>query len=253
MNSSRSLTVNLEDIGITSSIATDLWTGSSLGILRNTCVVFAPLVSHSYSLPFYYYVLRYTASIPAHGSLVLKLSSTTPSAAPTFTFYSASSPSTSLSGGASIRIVNSTLSVAGNVGNGGSVTFTGIDGGSGGGSKLVSIDYINADFTMTNTACSNCRNAIVSVNGGQGQTVQMPLSGQVRLFHSKYSHISDLMILHRAGISYIQDTSSHYPVSSRAKITRSPSLILVLGLRISIALGLRTDRMSKLIHCPASN
>ncbi|KAK7684409.1 hypothetical protein QCA50_012356 [Cerrena zonata] len=155
VNSSRSLTVDLGDIGITSGIATDLWTGSSLGTLRNT----------------------YTATVPAHGSLVLKLTNTTPFRLPSFTYYPTSSPSTSLSGGAAFRTVNSTISVAGNVGNGGSVTLTGLDGGSGG-TKLVSIDYINADFTMTNTACSNCRNAIVSVNGGVGQTVQMPLSGQ---------------------------------------------------------------------------
>ncbi|EGN98592.1 carbohydrate-binding module family 35 protein [Serpula lacrymans var. lacrymans S7.3] len=61
---------------------------------------------------------------------------------------------------------------------GGTLTFTNVDGGTTGGTKLVSLDYINADYTFTNTACSNCRNAWVSVNGGEAVQVQMPISGQ---------------------------------------------------------------------------
>lgn len=68
----------------------------------------------------------------------------------------------------------------------GTLTFTGVDGGTAGGTKLVSVDYINADFTFFNTDCSNCRNAFVSVNGGTAVQVQFPISGQVRvLFDSE--------------------------------------------------------------------
>ena len=45
VNSSRSLTISLEDIGITSGTATDLWTGSSVGTLRDTYV---PLTPHKH-------------------------------------------------------------------------------------------------------------------------------------------------------------------------------------------------------------
>lgn len=155
-NQSRSLTFNLSDVGFTSAKATDLWSGKDLGIIRNS----------------------YTTNISAHGPLVLRLSHTTPSPVPRFTYYAASSSKNTLSGGASPRTANSSVTVVGDIGNGGTLTFTGVDGGSSGGSKLVSIDYINADYTMRNTDCSNCRNAFVSVNGGPAQQVQMPLSGQ---------------------------------------------------------------------------
>ena len=73
------------------------------------------------------------------------------------------------------------MTVVGFVGMGGNLTFNGVSGGTSGGTKLLSLDYINADFTMTDTDCSNCRNAFISVNGGTAVQVQMPLSGQVSL------------------------------------------------------------------------
>jgi alpha-galactosidase len=109
---------------------------------------------------------------------VLKLSNAVKSSAPAFTFYTAASSSNVLGGGAVIRAVNNTQ-VVGNVGMGGTLTFTGVNGGTNGGTKLVSVDYINADVTFSNTACSNCRNAWVSVNGGSAVQVNFPLSGQV--------------------------------------------------------------------------
>jgi alpha-galactosidase len=44
----------------------------------------------------------------------------------------------------------------------------------------LTIDYINGDFVFSNTDCSNCRNALFSVNGGSPVQAQMPISGQVR-------------------------------------------------------------------------
>ncbi|KAH7927009.1 glycoside hydrolase [Leucogyrophana mollusca] len=154
-NNSRSLSINLADVGLASAQATDLWTGDDLGEID----------------------VEYTATVAAHGSLVLKLSNTYPAPAPSFTTYPAASSSNVLAGGAAARTVNSTATIVGYIGMGGTLTFTGVAGASGG-TKLVSIDYINADYTFTNTACSNCRNAWVSVNGGDAVQVQMPISGQ---------------------------------------------------------------------------
>ncbi|KAJ7643715.1 glycoside hydrolase family 27 protein [Roridomyces roridus] len=159
-NSTRNLTLVLADVGFSSATATDLITGSSLGKLTTS-------LKQS---------RRFTANVAAHGSMVLKLTSGVSIAAPTFTFYPATSGT--LGGGASTRVVNSSVNVVGFVGNGGTLTFNNVDGGTAGGTKLVSFDYINGDVTFSNTACSNCRNAMVSVNGGAAVQVQMPLSAQ---------------------------------------------------------------------------
>lgn len=123
---------------------------------------------------------RYTATVDAHGAIVLKLSGGTSVSPPSFTFYNAAASQNALAGGATVRVVSSSVSVVGFVGNGGTLTFNRVDGGASGGTKLVSLDYINADFVFSNTDCSNCRNAFISVNGGAPIQVQMPISGQVR-------------------------------------------------------------------------
>ncbi|KAJ7078617.1 glycoside hydrolase family 27 protein [Mycena belliarum] len=153
-SASRSLTFNLADVGFSSATATDLITGSSLGKVTTS----------------------FTATVAGHGAMVLKLASGVAAANPVFTFYAASSGT--LAGGAATRVVNSNVTVVGFVGSGGTLTLSGVDGGSTGGTKLLSFDYINGDFTYSNTACSNCRNTFVSINGGTAVQVQMPISGQ---------------------------------------------------------------------------
>lgn len=109
--------------------------------------------------------------------MVLKLTSITAVSPPSFTYYPVASGT--LTGAAVTSVINSTVTVVGYIGNNaGTVTINGITAKSSG-TKLVSVDYINADFTMTNTACSNCRNAYFSVNGGTPILQQFPLSGQV--------------------------------------------------------------------------
>ncbi|KAL0566544.1 hypothetical protein V5O48_015467 [Marasmius crinis-equi] len=152
-SSSRSVTFNLADVGFASATAQDVVTGTSLGKLTTS----------------------YTTTLAGHGSLFLKLTSATTTPAPQFTWYQASSGT--LGGGANTRSVKGST-IVGNVGNGGTLTLNNVDGGSSGGTKLLAIDYINADYTMTNTACSNCREALFSVNGGTAVRVQMPISGQ---------------------------------------------------------------------------
>ncbi|KAJ7701385.1 glycoside hydrolase family 27 protein [Mycena rosella] len=151
---SRSLTFNLADVGFSSATATDLITGASLGKLTTS----------------------FTTTLAAHGALVLKLTGGVAAPAPTFTFYPATAGT--LAGGAAPRVVNASVTVVGFVGSGGTLTLSGVDGGAAGGTKLLAFDYINGDFTFTNTACSNCRNVFVGVNGGAGVQVQMPISAQ---------------------------------------------------------------------------
>ncbi|KAF9013154.1 glycoside hydrolase family 27 protein [Cyathus striatus] len=146
-SSSRSLTFNLADAGFISATATDLITGA------------------------------YTAAVPAHGSLVLKLSGGITAPTQKFTYYNAAASSNTLAGGANLRVVNSTVTVVGFVGNGGTLTINNVDGGSDG-TKTLSIDYINGDYVFSNTACSNCRNAFIRVNGGSTIQAQMPISAQ---------------------------------------------------------------------------
>lgn len=111
--------------------------------------------------------------------MVLKLSNGVSAHAPKFTFYDAATATNTLAGGANTRAVNSSVTVVGFVGQGGTLTFNNVDGGPAGGVKLLSFDYINGDFVFGNTACSNCRNAFVSVNGGTPVQAQMPISAQV--------------------------------------------------------------------------
>ncbi|TDL27972.1 glycoside hydrolase family 27 protein [Rickenella mellea] len=154
-NVQRSLTLNLADAGFTSATLMDLWSGSSLGKFTNT----------------------YTATVPAHGNLALKLTGGTAAPKPSFTTYTAAATQNIVAGGAQAVTVNTTQVVE-NIGSGGTLTFTGVDGGTTGGTKLVSINFINADVAFNNGACSNCRNAFVSVNNGNAVQVQFPLSGQ---------------------------------------------------------------------------
>lgn len=115
----------------------------------------------------------------AHGSMVLKLAKGVSTTTPKFTFYNAAAQGNVLAGGATTRVVNGTLSVVGFIGEGGTLTINNVDGGASGGTKLLSFDYINGDFVFSNTACSNCRNAFISVNGGTAVEAQMPISAQV--------------------------------------------------------------------------
>ncbi|KAI0031218.1 glycoside hydrolase family 27 protein [Vararia minispora EC-137] len=152
------VTFKLSDVGFSSAHAVDLLSGASLGMISGSL----------------------SRTLNAHGSIVLQLSNAVSTPALTFKFYSAAASTNILSNGAATRAVNSSVTVVGELGgpSRGVLTITGIDGGSSGGSKLVSIDYINADWTQsTNVPCANCRFAFLSVNGGAPVGVQMPISG----------------------------------------------------------------------------
>jgi alpha-galactosidase len=175
-NSSRSLTFNLADVGFSSVTATDLITGHSVGTLTTSYA--SP---SNFEMLFYQRIscISYTSTVAAHGCLVLKLTAGVPVAPPSFTFYNVAVSSYTIAGAAATRAVNSSVTVVGSLGNGSTLTIHAVDGGTTGGTKTVSLDYINADVAYTNTACSNCRNAFISVNGGEAVQAQMPISGQV--------------------------------------------------------------------------
>jgi len=151
-----SVAFKLSDVGFGTATLTNLITGASIGAVPGV----------------------YSATLDPHGVLVLKLTKTTPAPVPSYTFYTA--PNFVLAGGATTRTVNTTT-VAGFVGNNmGTLTINNVDGGSSGGTRTLSIDYINADYVFAfNTApCQNCRNAFISVNGGAPTFVNFPISGQ---------------------------------------------------------------------------
>ncbi|KAF8906165.1 glycoside hydrolase family 27 protein [Mucidula mucida] len=174
-NTARNLTFNLADIGLSSADAIDLVTGNSLGHLDTTWVHPVLLVEPSSFIDF----CRYTARAAAHGSFVLKLTNQITSSPRTFTYYDAAASSSILQGGAVRRTINSTTIVVGSLGDGASVTLTGISVVEGG-TKLLAIEYTNGDYTFGNDGCPNCGNAYVSVNGGEEVWAQMPIAAQVR-------------------------------------------------------------------------
>ncbi|KAF9235698.1 glycoside hydrolase family 27 protein [Melanogaster broomeanus] len=157
VDATQSITFNLYDVGLSSADFTDLWTGAALGTVETS----------------------HTAPVNAHGALIFQLANGVTIPPTSFTTYYAASPSNVLAGGAATRALNSSLSitVVGNIGWTGTLTFTGIDGGAGG-TKLVALTYVNADYTFSNTDCSNCRRAQISVNGLPSVVAEMPISGQ---------------------------------------------------------------------------
>lgn len=120
-------------------------------------------------------LVRYTTNVAAHGPIVLKLVDGISVDPPSFTYYEGSTAT--LAGGTDTRVVNATVTVVGHVGHEGSVTFENVDGGSDGGSKLLAIDYINADYVFSGG--ENYRSAYISVNGEDPTVIEMPISGQV--------------------------------------------------------------------------
>jgi alpha-galactosidase len=130
----------------------------------------------------------FTRTVNAHGSIVLKLSSTTATSPVSFTYYAAAASENIISNSATTRVVNGTATVVGFLGgpSDGTLRIQGVDGGASGGSKLTSIDYINGDWTQSDdTACPNCRVAFFSVNDGAPIGVEMPISGMVRASRSR--------------------------------------------------------------------
>jgi alpha-galactosidase len=143
--STANIKVNWNDIDLTGSAAVrDLWAHSNLGNFSGS----------------------YTASVPSHGVVLLKISGTEPGVAN----YEAESSSNTLSGGA---VVQSCASCSGgkdvgHIGNGGILQFNNVQTKLPG-PQVVTVYYVNAD--------TSARTATVSVNGRPGVAVVFPSTG----------------------------------------------------------------------------
>ncbi|KAF2225170.1 putative alpha-galactosidase [Elsinoe ampelina] len=120
----------------------------------------------------------FSKSLPAHGSIVLRLSSIRDAPAPTTTkttYYPF--PAGRLAGGANIQTCAGCSSgqKVGNIGSGATVTLGGIRATAG--TMDVLFDYVNCEIGYLGDQGPNLRGASVSVNGGQAVTVTFPLTG----------------------------------------------------------------------------
>src|SRR6185437_14838733 len=139
------ITVNWSDISLAGSATVrDLWAHSNLGSFSTS----------------------YTASVPAHGVVMLKISGTEPGVAS----YEAESSSNALSGGAVVQTCASCSGGkdVGYVGNGGTLQFNNVQTKLPG-PQVVTVYYVNGD--------SNARTATISVNGRTGISVVFPSTG----------------------------------------------------------------------------
>lgn len=153
-NRARSVSVPFSLLGIQSANARDLYTGTTVSSATS-----------------------FTKSIPARGSIVLRLSSIrrAPATTAKVTYYTF--PSGRLSGGANLQncAACSTGQKVGNIGSGASVTISGVRATAT--TMDVLFDYINCEIGYLSDQGKNLRGATISVNGGAAQTVEFPLTG----------------------------------------------------------------------------
>jgi hypothetical protein len=143
--STANITVNWSDISLTGSAQVrDLWAHSNLGSFSSS----------------------YTASVPSHGVVMLKISGTEPGVAN----YEAESSSNTLGGGAVVQSCSSCSGAkdVGHLGNGGTLQFNNVQTKLPG-PQVVTIYYVNAD--------TSARTATISANGRPGIAVVFPSTG----------------------------------------------------------------------------
>jgi alpha-galactosidase len=143
--STANITVNWNDINLTGSASVrNLWTHTNLGSFSSS----------------------YTASVPSHGVVMLKVSGTEPAVAN----YEAEASSSTLSGGALVQTCASCSGGknVGHVGNGGILQLNNVQTKLPG-PQVVTIYYVNAD--------TSARTAIISTNGRPGVAVVFPSTG----------------------------------------------------------------------------
>jgi Alpha galactosidase C-terminal beta sandwich domain/Alpha galactosidase A len=150
-SSTASITVNWSDIGLTGSASVrDLWAHSTLGTSSTS----------------------YTASVPSHGVVLLKISGTEPGVAS----YEAESSSNTLAGSAVVQncISCSGAKDVGYIGNGGILRFNGVTVSTSGTHRLV-ISYIDGDSSTY--GIGTYRSLSLSINGGTAFIVSFTATG----------------------------------------------------------------------------
>jgi alpha-galactosidase len=157
-NQSKSVSVDLASLGISSTAARDVWAAKDAGTLSGT----------------------QTVNLAAHELKLWVLSNITTANTPSSTYYQAASAK--LTGGSSVTTCSSgdclpTGKKVGNIGSGSTVTFSAKAKST---KALVGVDFINYDYAFT-TAWdwgSNTRNMTIAVNGGSAKRWAFPLSGE---------------------------------------------------------------------------
>ena len=158
-NASSTLAVDFERLGVASADVEDLWTGEKKTLATS-----------------------YSASVPAHGNLALRLSNLelAPAAAQALTgltYYSFAAGE--LAGGATIQDCRGCEggSKVGNLNGNTSASVTLSNVTATRAKQNVRFDYVNCDIGYLVDQKPNYRSASVSVNGGEPQVVDFPLSG----------------------------------------------------------------------------
>ncbi|KAK0122485.1 hypothetical protein ONS95_010716 [Cadophora gregata] len=155
-NTARTISVPLSAVGINSASARDLWAGSNLGTVTSV-----------------------SQNVPAHGSMVYRLSAIQSASTTTPTYQTIEAEAGTLANGAAIANCAgcSGGKKVGNLldGSTASLTFTGVKASQG--TVDVLFDYINCEVQYLGSSVPNVRTASISVNGGAGVTVLFPLSG----------------------------------------------------------------------------
>jgi len=151
---SRTHTITFKDLRIASASVKELWTGRTF-------------ISTS----------SYAASIPAHGSIPLRLSEIAPLNIPATSLTYFEAEQALLDGGAATARCRSCSEgfKVGNITGGASVTFSNISASS---TTLdVSFDYIHCEIGFMGDRTLNQRAALVAVNGGTPVQVMFPVTG----------------------------------------------------------------------------
>ncbi|PNS14610.1 hypothetical protein CAC42_1632 [Sphaceloma murrayae] len=153
-NRARSISFSFSALGIQSATARDLYTGTSTTGATS-----------------------FSKSIPARGSIVLRLSAIRAVSASTPRVRYYPFPSGRLAGGANLQTCAgcSTGQKVGNIGAGANVTISGVRATAT--TMDVLFDYINCEIGYLADQGKNLRGATLSVNGGAAVTVEFPLTG----------------------------------------------------------------------------
>lgn len=155
-NTTRTLSINLTTLNIKSATLKDLWTGTT-----------HPSVT------------SYTATVPPHGCIVLRLSNIVPSPSAQQQKYECHPASTFiLSPGTTIKPLSSSTDFKAVLAPNGTSTLTIPNITTSATTTNIRFDYINAEIGYTFADKGpNVRGARISVNGGEGVEVLFPVSG----------------------------------------------------------------------------
>ena len=113
MGRAQSIAFSVRDAGLASADIADVWTGTGFANATTS----------------------FTSSVVAHGALVYKFTNGVQALEYQYTIYFADAPSGMSTGGAGPRPVSDSVNVITNIGKGGTLTYSDIDGAANGGNE----------------------------------------------------------------------------------------------------------------------